>query len=323
MKPASWKITTSSDELQEGLFGQIILWIFELLPYLHRRGIFPIWDIKSRLYGTEPGYTVIPGVFDLAYSASAGSYAVVDFLTLRNAHVSVLGSDWVYLNRLWESYFRVPDRTQDAADLIGLPPDTLGVHYRGTDKNQNSWDSNPVSQEDFLTLVEDFLETHQNVSSVFLATDEFSFVDKALRRLSRLRIINLGEVGFHKASQNVPHKGDRALLDCLVLSRCRYLLKCSSALSGFAKVLNPQLESYRLSASKLFTDIPYFPEAYIPKLTSTDSECRRILERQFANDWLEDPYARVRFGRPFRTQSRYGLSARLRTWLGSVMPRNS
>jgi hypothetical protein len=93
------------------------------------------------------------------------------------------------------------------------------------------------------------------------------------------------------------------------------VLKCSSALSGFAKVLNPRLEAYRVSASKLFTDIPYFPEAYIPRLTSQDPECRGILERQFAGDWLDDPSGGVRFKRPFRTQSRYRASARLRKWL--------
>lgn len=321
MKTGPWKITTSPDELQEGLFGQIVLWIFEVLPYLQRNGIFPTWDIKSKLYGIEPDYTVMPGVFDLAYSVSDRSCEVVDFATLRNAHVRVLGSDWEYLSRLWHSYFKVPYRTQVAADEIGLPANSLGVHYRGTDKNQNSWDTNPVSQEDFMTLVEDFLANHQEVRSLFLATDEFSFVDKALRRLSGLTIINLGEVEFHKASENIPHKGDRAVLDCVLLSRCRYVLKCSSALSGFAKVLNPELESYRVSASKLFSDIPYFPEAYIPKLTSTNSACRRILERQFASDWLEDPHARTRFEKTFRTQSRYKTTVRVRKWLESLLSR--
>jgi hypothetical protein len=323
MRPASWKITTSADELQEGLFGQIVLWIFELLPYLHRKGVFPVWDIKSRVYGTEPDYTVVPGVFDLAYSPSDRARETVDFLTLRHAHVSVLGGDWEYVNGLWHSYFRVPDRTRAAADQVSLPPDSLGLHYRGTDKNLNSRHTNPVSGDDFLTLVEDFLKNHPDVRSVFLATDELSFVDKARRRLPPLGVINLGEVDFHKASRNRPHKGDRALLDCVLLSRCRYVLKCSSALSAFAKVLNPRLESYRVSASKLFTDIPYFPDAYIPKLASTDPECRRILERQLANDWLDDPYARARFGKPFRTRSRYRASVRLKKWIRSRIARNA
>jgi hypothetical protein len=239
MSRRPWSITTSPDELRQGLFGQIVLWVFELLPYLHARGIFPLWDIKSRLYGTEPDYTVIPGVFDLAYSPSEGPCAEVRLATLRDAHASVLGGgDWDYLTGLWHSYFRIPGRTQSAATQIALPPNTLGIHYRGNDKNRKSWDTNPVSPDDFLTLAANFLGTHPDVTTIFVATDEFSFVAKARRALSPLPIINLGEVGFHKASQNIAHKGDRALLDCVVLSRCTYVLKCSSALSGFAKVLN-------------------------------------------------------------------------------------
>src|SRR6267143_2972039 len=250
MRAPSWKITSSPDELQEGLFGQIILWIFELLPYLEKKSILPIWDIKSRLYGTEPDYTVVPGVFDLAYAPADRAYQEVAFLRLRDAYISVLGGDWHYMHRLWQSYFRVPARIETAADQVNLDANALGVHYRGNDKNQSASDTNPISQEDFLALVKDFLKRESHIKTVFVATDEFSFVENARRQLAALRIVNLGEVGFHKATQNLPRKGDRALLDCVVLSRCRWVLKCSSALSGFAKVLNPRLEAYRVSASK-------------------------------------------------------------------------
>ncbi len=305
MSKVSWKISTCPDELTEGLFGQIVLWIFEILPYLHKKSIYPSWDIKSKLYGTAPDYTVIPGVFDLAYTPSDPDAREFSLVELRNSYTSILGGDWDYLHKLWNSYFKIPERILIEADRINLPLYSLGIHYRGNDKNQCAWDTNPVSQSDFLTLVTDFLKSHQEIESIFVATDEFSFVEYARQQLSSVKIINLGEVNFHKANINVLQKGDRALLDCVLLSRCKYLIKCSSALSGFAKILNPDIESYRVSASKLFCDNPYFPEAYIPKLTSEDPECMKILEKQFVNDWLDSSYAKLRFGKRFKTKSRY------------------
>jgi hypothetical protein len=304
-------IVTSADDLGEGLFGQIILWTFEVLPYLASHGIFPAWRIKSKLYGSAPDYTVVPGLVELAYAPPPVIDAEVHLNDLRAQHLCVLGGDWHYMHALWNSYFAVPGRVLRAADDAALPRCTLGLHYRGTDKNQATWDTNPVSQDDFLTLVEGFLEEHPNVTSVFVASDEFSFVSHARQRLAPIPVINLGEVGFHKSGKNDSQRGHRAMLDCVLLSRCRYVVKCSSALSGFAKVLNPSLEAYRVSASKLFTDIAYFPEAYIPRLSSADPRCAAILEKQFAGDWRENRAARTKFERPFRARPRYTRTQRL------------
>jgi hypothetical protein len=304
-------IVTSADDLSEGLFGQVILWTFEVLPYLARHGIYPAWNIKSKLYGSAPDYTVVPGVVELAYTPPRVIDAQLHLNDLRAKHVRVLGGDWHHLHALWKSYFAVPGRVLRAADDAAIPSCTLGVHYRGTDKNQASWDTNPVSQDDFLTLVEGFLKEHPDVTSVFVASDEFSFVSHAQQRLAPIPVINLGEVGFHKSGRNDSQRGDRAMLDCVLLSRCRYMVKCSSALSGFAKVLNPSLEAYRVAASKLFADIPYWPEAYIPRLSSADPHCAAILEKQFAGDWRENREARGKFEKPFCARPRYTRTQRL------------
>jgi len=63
----------------------------------------------------------------------------------------------------------------------------------------------------------------------------------------------------HVAEENA-RKGQCALIDSLLLSRCQYLLKCQSALFGWSKVWNQGIEAYRVAVYK--TD--WFPDAFIP-----------------------------------------------------------
>lgn len=289
MSRPGWRIVCRADDLEEGLFGQVVLWTFEILPYLSRRCLLPQWDIRSRLYGLAPDFRVVPGVFDLAYEPSAPVARDVSLLFLRTRHVSVLGNDWRGLHDLWHRYFRVPARVIAAADAVELPAGTLGLHYRGTDKNVASLDTNPVTAEDFLTLARDAALRHPEWEAVFVATDEPDFVAKVIHYLPHLKLINLGPVAFHKAGGDMPGKADRAVLDCVLLSRCATVLKCSSALSGFAKVLNPELACFRVAACKMFSDVPYFPDAYIPRLVSPDPTCQAILQRLLQGDWQDSP----------------------------------
>jgi hypothetical protein len=307
MTSRRWRIGTSPDDLSEGLFGQVLLWTFELLPWLEARGIQPAWDIRSRLYGDAPDFRVVPGVFDVAGDAgrASGPFREVSMVALRVAAVSVLGGDWVAAHRLWHRHFSVPQRITERADAVELSCQALGIHYRGTDKNQTPLDTNPVTVEDMLDLVAGFLRAHPAVDCFFIATDEYRFVEAARHRFPGVRQVNLGAIDFHKAAGGGAERADRALLDCVLLSRCRHVLKSSSALSGFAKVLNPELDIYRVAACKLFMDVPYFPDAYIPRLVSEEPALQVILMRQFAGDWLDATPNAQRFRAPFATQPRY------------------
>jgi hypothetical protein len=304
-----WRIVSNRDDLEEGLFGQVLLWVFELLPWLAERGVQPAWEIHALLYGESPAGAVLPGVFDLAYTPPARVSRERSLLWARVLHTSVLGGDWAGVHALWTRYFKVPARIEARADAVGLPSDCLGLHYRGTDKNRQAIDTNAVSPEDFLALAAAFLDEHPHIRCVFIASDEPGVQAAAAARLAPVEVRSLGDVPFHKAGGPPawPGKADRALLDCVLLSRCRYVLKCSSALSGFAKVLNPGLECYRVAACKMFSDIPYFPDAYVPRLALRDPAARAILERQFEGDWLDDPVATARWSRPFVGRPRHGV----------------
>lgn len=302
-------ITTEVDELREGLFGQIILWTFETLPQLDAAGIQPAWAIRSQLYGAGADPVVVPGLLEIAYPTSAKDVRQLPLAQLRDSAAAILGNDWPFLSALWKRYFRLPARIHAAADRYPNLQEALGLHYRGTDKNRASEETNPVSVEEFLTLTEDFIRQHPEVRTLYVASDEPGFLVKVGTRLPHLEIVASGIATHHKdpSAEEAFAKGDHALLDCLLLSRCRYVLKCQSALSGFAKILNPDLEIYRISANKLAPwshGIPYFPDAYVPQLTSADPTCQRLLARFMAGDWTEDPVARHRYRRVFRYRRR-------------------
>ncbi len=302
-------LSTTPEQLQEGLFGQVFLWVFEILPYLEREGIFPEWAIRSTLYGAPDDFLVIPGLLEINYDAVAETDQDVNLLDLRARHVVTLGNDWDYIAQLWHKYFRWPARVIRRADEFPSLHRALGIHFRGTDKNKSLVETNYVSPEDFLTLLLDFVATHPDIEMIYVASDENGFIEKVLDQHLSVRILTSGSGTHHKtaAAQNDLSKGDHALLDCLLLSRCQYLLKCQSALSGFAKILNPQLDAYRVSANKLAPwsyGNPYFPDAFLPKLKSQNPECQKILSRLLSGDWTEDRLAMRKFGGRFKYKTR-------------------
>ena len=298
MKPSPLCIYCETSDLKEGLFGQVFLFLFEILPYLHKRSIYPAWEIRSKHYGPPPDHIAVPGVLDLAYTPPPGPYRRVPLFKLRARYSSALGNKWSELSELWHAYFKVPQRVIDQADALPPLHNALGIHYRGNDKFTGNFDSNPITHEDYLTLITEFLATRPETELIFAATDDFAFVHK-LRATVSLPILNLGEIGFHKAEVSgldLMEKADRALLDCLLISRCRTALQTSSALPSFAKVLNPDLEMYRCASSKLFAPLPYFPVAYIPPVSLKTTRAVEILTTTMQHDWTS-----IRKARKFRS----------------------
>ncbi len=294
------RIVSQPWENPEGLFGQIFLWVFEILPYLHENRIFPDWRIRATYFGL-----VIPGALDLAYEVLPGPKREIHLARLRSHLRYVIGNDWQSLNALWNAYFRVPDRVTNRATIVGSLSDAIGIHYRGNDKNTADWDTNPVSHEDYLTIIRQFCQERPEFRRIFLATDDPNFC-RFLKSNISLEIINLGGVGFHKdqASPELAEaKADRAMLDCVLLSRCGVALLTSSALSSFAKVINPDLEIYRVAASKLFHNTPYFPVAYIPIYNSSSPDVAALVDHLMAGDWTKtvdfDSFAAPFVSRPY------------------------
>jgi hypothetical protein len=162
-------------------------------------------------------------------------------------------------------------------------------------------------------LTNDFINHHEDIDTIFIASDEYPIKKAIKQNYKDKRVIDTGEAIFWKdpEKKNAFAKVDHAVLDCLLLSKCKYLIKNQSALSGFAKIFNPRLEAYRIAASKLYSDIPYFPDAYITPLSSDDFTCKAILRRLLKDDWTQNKKVWQKFGQPFVTMERRSLRWKL------------
>jgi hypothetical protein len=67
----------------------------------------------------------------------------------------------------------------------------------------------------------------------------------------------------------------------LALSKCNKIIKTSSALSAFSKIINPSTKLYTVSAMKK----PWFPSVIAEKYETNSEEIKKILKRTMKNDY--------------------------------------
>lgn len=291
-----------SGYLTEGLFGEAITWILELLPYLESAGLRPQWEIRSRNYGAPPGYNIFPAILQTKYPPDSDRSPVLSFETLKNEKPFDFRGDFRLASRYWHSYIRfAPDLYQHLDRFLAAHISSqfmVGVHYRGTDKNSDFAQTNPISRSQFLRVLEDFLTNHSRARTIFVASDDSRFIDEvqsfAEGRWTVLHHPQLrskdDEPVFnrHGEDQNLAI-AQSAVLDCLTLSRCRQVLTTTSALSAFAKVLNPEVEVYRASAFKF----NWFPVAYTTRYKGHDKRVQAMLRKLQVGDIYSTPAEKV------------------------------
>jgi Nodulation protein Z (NodZ) len=278
--------------MTEGLFGQVILFIFEIIPILEKEGIDIStlhWDISTTNYGS-----IFPNV--LEYRAEKSKDGPSAFQNIRNLFdvrrqvpQYVLGDDFERLNQLFFKYFRIPDALEQLANSYQLDG-FLGLHFRGTDKTTDSGMNAPISTANFYTIVDSYIRCN-GITRIFLATDENTVLTYFKEKYPDILFLSSRDFSqplYWKGQADVEKNARDAMVDMLCLSKCDTVIKVSSALSSFAKLLNPSLKIYRVNALKMFTDIPYFPDAYIPLLTPREEfgeECNELLNRLQELEW--------------------------------------
>jgi hypothetical protein len=151
-------------------------------------------------------------------------------------------------------YNEITQRIVDKSLTILNGHSILGVHIRKTDKYDEDPESYPIDNKDVLNVVNKAL-SEDNYNKIYLATDDQETYDLFLKEYGNLlittsRIRGNGHISIHHhmKDQSGYIKGLDAILDMEALSRCKFLVRCTSNLSATSMVLNQTLMCYNLNS---------------------------------------------------------------------------
>jgi hypothetical protein len=222
-------------------------------------------------------------------------------LTFKRAHRAFSG------HFQWRPF--VTDVVDEFCKHAGISStETLGVHYRGTDK-PGSAEATQIGPELFIDSVLDCLARRDHgfrFRSVFLATDEQPFVDLLRGRLHEAhgtslrfcavddptRVSDGGRTAVHQRKSSIPSSECLlyAAVNMLVLSRCAFVLKSPSALSCFAKIMEPALPMRLVNGFRQY----WFPDGAVPLYRAHRGDLdRRLAIAQNRRSWLRTTVSRA------------------------------
>jgi hypothetical protein len=129
----------------------------------------------------------------------------------------------------------------------------LGIHYRGTDKRA---EAPLLAYADFGELIDSFLARNSGFDCLFVSSDEQRFVDYIEGKFKQTLPVFYHD--DHERAQTETairrsrsgdryRKAEEAIVNSLLLSKCRALIKTASFLSGWSKLFNPDLPVYLLN----------------------------------------------------------------------------
>ena len=232
-----------------GFFAQLN-WCLEIAFYCEEHGLVPLISAVSPQY-RDPGRSRnwLTYFFDVE-PAGKPDFVIRD---LRQLHLGGRG-EIPTIERgaaLRAKYLPVrPEITEKvqsfvAANMAGR--NVLGVRFRGTDKTQ---EAPRVDREVIKQTIGRFLEKNLYIDCLFVASDEASFIPYIQDAFPALPVVSHDDMFRSTTIQNFYQqdlgegnyrKGQEALINCLLLSRCSTLIRTTSFLSAWASIFNPGL----------------------------------------------------------------------------------
>jgi hypothetical protein len=108
-----------------------------------------------------------------------------------------------------------------------------------------------VKPEEYFRYIDDYMRAN-GPAKIFVATDQQQFLSEVRNRY-RERVLSFdsrratGLLNPFQIKGDGYRKGEDVLIDCLLLSRTNFLLKCTSAVGEFAFYFNPMLSGIDLN----------------------------------------------------------------------------
>lgn len=275
-------IVIQSKYLSQGLFGQILTWLLEILPLLDQYNLRPIFIIRTKNYGSpENDYNIFPDIIELNYSPkkdhlphilhkyitkSSDDTIYLNFEKIKFGHSYKYMNDFKKANQCFNKFFRLKANLMESVKQMIPDNFVLGIHYRGTDRiNDPVENPNQITDENLFKIIDSLIKKY-DVKYMYLASDSEKGFNMIKDKYSGLQILHQemtrspDNKSIHgNKNYNNKIKADSAIFDSYALSKCNYVLSTNSALSSWAKIWNPELKIRRLQH---FPQI-WFPIAYI------------------------------------------------------------
>lgn len=247
--------------------GAKLEWCLEIMAYCNDKGLLPQFRFSY------PGAPQSADHFGPLFSIRGSQARQARFVTISSIIELDLGKDYDRVLTIGLAHDLINKYLVVREDVVSEVDDfcrgrfgnrrVVGVHYRGTDKVQ---ESPLVSYVMVRRNIEHYLELYPKTDCVFVATDDANFLDYVQNASLGPMIVWRGDSFRSRDGRSVHESADTdkytmnrdALVNCLILSRCEALLKTASILSGWSKLFNPRLPVVMLS--KPHQEHLWFPE---------------------------------------------------------------
>jgi hypothetical protein len=275
--PKRWAIARQQ-RANEGIFSieiesisgffAIMQTILFILLFCEKNKLYPDISAKGGIYGDATGTVDWFGaLFDTIQmpdpSIASKLRTRSGFRTSRIRGVEELGFRTRFdrdlslakASALFNDHYRpsaaVMKDVDSVCEQLSISSSTLAVHYRGTDKVH---EAGKVSPSLVCDAVEKISRTRSGFERILLASDDIAFIEYFQSHPFKLPVTVAPAVYMPKAGKAIHFSGHpglaigrEALVTCLLLSRCGFLIKTPSYLSGWAKIFNPLLPVWLIS----------------------------------------------------------------------------